>query len=383
MLINNNELNDFLKKVPFNINLFNNHQHDYYQLSSQISVLKNLKGIKDKFKEITDDSKIPSVLSELSFAYLFAKHDFEVELIYDGHVRFINNSNKIKSPDFIAIINGDEHFVEVTSFSASNPNEELMHEFGDEIKKYPLSFWVEFSDTYSRPCLTSDDYNKRKEGIRILSGKIKSLLPTYKTIGDQVKIEDCIVHFEQFPDGEEGFIGGGVTSHVMPVEKISEHVKKRLEEKSQKLKSWDGSNKPNFYLLALDLEGFETLPSGLSHLLYGPITYCVPNDFIEKKPECYYRLREFLDSADYDLLDDRHKQFLFQVGYDISSPYIVNKLGAFMEKKEALSGITGVLVRSHNSFQYLPNPFSSKSSSQLIDFFDLPIVSEVFGKYLE
>ncbi len=99
-----------------------------------------------------------------------------------------------------------------------------MREFGDEIKKYPLSFWVEFSDTYSRPCLTSDDYKKRKEGIRILSGK-KSLLPTYKTIGDQVKIEDCIVHFKQFPDGEEGFIGGGVTSHVMPVEKISEHVK--------------------------------------------------------------------------------------------------------------------------------------------------------------
>ncbi len=57
------------------------------RLSSQISVLKNLKGIKDKFKEITDDSKIPSVLSELSFAYLFAKHDFEVELIYDGHAR--------------------------------------------------------------------------------------------------------------------------------------------------------------------------------------------------------------------------------------------------------------------------------------------------------
>ncbi len=135
-------------------------------------------------------------------------------------------------------------------------------------------------------------------------------------------------------------------------------------------------------MLALDLEGFETLPSGLSHLLYGPITYCVPNDFIEKKPECYYRLREFLNSVDYDLLDDRHKKFLFQVGYDISSQYIVNKLGVFMEQKEALSGITGVLVRSHNSFQYLPNPFSSKSSSQLIDVFDLPIVSEVFGKYL-
>ncbi|EAT58128.1 hypothetical protein [Chlorobium ferrooxidans] len=381
MVISNGELSAFLAGVSFDAKLLNDYQYD--QLCGQISVLKGLKGIKNKFNEITGELKVHSVLSELSFACLFAKLNFDVELIYDGHARFIKNNKKIKSPDFIATVNGDEYFVEVTSFGASDPNEELRRVLNDEIKKYPLCFWVHFPEIYSLPCITSDDYESQKERIRMLSEKIKSHLPSYKAIRNQVEIEDCIVHFKQLPVGEEGYIDMGVTSYLIPVEKISKHVEKRLVEKSEKLQSWHEPNKPKYYLLALDIRGFQAFPYGLLHLLYGPITYYNHNDFIEKKPECYYLLRGYLDSVDYDLLDDRHKRFLFQVGYDISRQSIVSKLGIFMEKKEAFSGITGVLVSSNNSFQYLPNPCSLNSSSKLIDYLDLPLVPEIFGKYLE
>ena len=371
------ELKEFLENINFDVQMLNAQQ--FYQLIEQISLLKKFVGLESKLKEVTSKQKLDPILSELNFAYNLAKLGFKIEMICDGDKRFIDNKkNRKQSPDFIALKDNNEYFVEVTKFQTSYPNEELKKHLDQEIKKYPIYFWVQFSEEYSTPCLTSDDYNLFQGKIEVLSNKIKEILPDYENMNSEVEIDGCIIYFTPLPKNEQGFIGGGVYEYLLPTEKISDSLKNRLSQKSAKSLSWDTSNKLRYYLIALDLEEFTSFsfPYGLLHLLYGKITYYNAEEFGQRKPKCYYKLKEFLDSPDFQSLSYQCKDFLFKVGFDINKESIVDELGIFISQRNEFSNVTGVLVKSHNSYQYLPNPFSTKNDSDLINFFDFPILPE-------
>jgi len=382
--IHNNDLGEFLRNILFDETLLDDHQ--YHQLANQISVLRKIKNIENKFKEVSNKQKLAPVLSELNFVYEFARLGFEIELIYDGHKRFICKKNKIKSPDFIALNGNDEYFIEVTKLTTSNPNEELIKHLEQKIKNYPVWFWVHFSEEYSTPCMSSEDWNLFQERIKDLSDKIQKILPDHKFWNSSLEINGCTVYFNPLTENEQGFIGGCVYGYLLPSEKIYSHVEKRLVDKSKESLSWSTStlNNPRFYLLALDLEEFTSFPYGLLHLLYGKITYYSKEHFGARKPKFYYKVQEFLETEDFQSLDKRLKDFLLNVGFDINKEAMVNNLGIFIDKeiRDKFSNVTGVLIKSHDSYQYLPNPFSKKNGSELIDFFNFPIIPETFEKYL-
>ena len=131
------ELKEFLENINFDVQMLNAQQ--FYQLIEQISLLKKFVGLESKLKEVTSKQKLDPILSELNFAYNLAKLGFKIEMICDGDKRFIDNKkNRKQSPDFIALKDNNEYFVEVTKFQTSYPNEELKKHLDQEIKKYPF-----------------------------------------------------------------------------------------------------------------------------------------------------------------------------------------------------------------------------------------------------
>ena len=107
-------------------------------------------------------------------------------------------------------------------------------------------------------------------------------------------------------------------------------------------------------MLALDLQEFTSFPYGLLHLLYGKITYYSKENFSTRKPKCYYKVQQFLETEDFQSLDKRLKIFLLNVGFDTNKEAIVNNFGIFIDKeiRDKFSNVTGVLIKSHDSYQY-------------------------------
>ncbi len=359
-----------LEEIPYRLCL---------KLKSKCYQYRNFQGIDAKLFEAKGNiNKLNSIASELIFACEFSNKGFSVELISQADPQFSVRRKTLPSPDLIVSTDKLKIFVEVAKLTTSDPNFELGQHIENEIKKYPVTFRVQFNNKISKPSIDHASKSAFKDKILNLANEIKKLLPDYKNLPDSISIEGNEVYFKLLENNEQGFMGGGSTYSISPKYELSTQLLKIIDHKN---KVWSGDLDPKAYIVAMDLEEFETSAFNMLHLLYGPIEHFEPREFPDSGPQCLEKLKQFIESEKFKSIDQQYHQLLYKVGYNPNSNRIIAEPGIFISDSDKYSKISGIVTRSsYDSFQYFPNPCSTKSQPELIDRFGYSILPEHFMK---
>ena len=318
--------------------------------------------LQDKFAETSDWGKFLSLGSELFFAYEFVKLGFCVSLILDNSIEWKTNGNNIPSPDFTIKKCGKEYLVEVARIKGDGTISEISNKIKPIIEQYPFCISIHYSEKFSSPAVSYDQRKDREKLVKDFVRQFERIIPQINnsSLPKNEYILDCEIKFAAScsqSGSQKLTTSGGTDLH----KKINSEIKNQLEKKAEKRKKWNNSQRKLPYLVALDVNQYWFSEDRLVPFLFGKkFDYGCKTQYSELPIVTQAKHNGWME-------------FLENVGFKANSISYIPKPGDIPDlppgilicNKTIQKNLTGIIIKSTQSLQFVSNPFADKEINDI------------------